>query len=173
MIDLETLDVTPECVILTIGAVTFDPQGQGVLQELSLRPSVDEQCQLGRSVSDDTIRWWSQQNAAAREEAFSEQGRIPFHDAIQQLMRFCWNQQRVWSHGSCFDIVIVENAMRQLNIAKPWNFWDVRDTRTLFEVTGVRTGDDGQATSHRAVDDAARQAQAVQRAYRKLSLQKS
>jgi hypothetical protein len=31
MIDLETLDTTPYCVILTIGAVRFDPKGNGVV----------------------------------------------------------------------------------------------------------------------------------------------
>lgn len=168
MIDLETLDVKPECVILTIGAVRFDPLGSGVIEELSIRPSVDEQCQLGRSVSESTIEWWAGQNPEAKEEAFSETGRIPFRQAIQELQKFCWNQKQVWSHGSCFDVVIVENAMRQLEIPLPWNFWEVRDTRTLFEITNVRTGDDGKSTSHRAVDDAARQALAVQRAYARI-----
>jgi len=170
MIDLETLDVTPGCVILTIGAVKFDPHGTGHTEEYDVRPSVDDQCALGRIVNDDTIAWWSRQNAAAKEEAFTEQGRISFNDAILGLQKFCWNQRAVWAHGSCFDIVIVENAMRQLGINVPWNFWSVRDTRTLFEVANVRTADDGLATSHRAVDDAARQALTVQRAYQRLKL---
>ena len=30
MIDIESLNTTPDCVILTIGAVRFDPKGNGV-----------------------------------------------------------------------------------------------------------------------------------------------
>lgn len=170
MIDLETLDVIPSCVILSIGAVKFDPHGSGHIEEYDVKPSVDEQCALGRTVNDSTIVWWSQQNTMAKEEAFTEQGRIAFHDAIQGLQKFCWNQRAIWAHGSCFDITIIENAMRQLGINIPWNFWMVRDTRTLFEVANVSTGDDGKSTSHRAVDDAARQVLTVQRAYRRLKL---
>ena len=40
MIDMETLDTSPYCVILTIGVVRFDPYGDGVVQKLELRSSL-------------------------------------------------------------------------------------------------------------------------------------
>ena len=40
MIDIESLDTTPNSVILTIGAVRFDPKGQGVVERLELRPTI-------------------------------------------------------------------------------------------------------------------------------------
>jgi hypothetical protein len=43
MIDLETLDTSPYCVILTIGAVRFNPKGNGVAERLELRPTIEEQ----------------------------------------------------------------------------------------------------------------------------------
>ena len=43
MIDMETLSTNPDCVILTIGAVRFDPRGEGVVERLELRPTIDEQ----------------------------------------------------------------------------------------------------------------------------------
>ena len=39
MIDLETLDTSPYCVILTIGVVRFDPKGMGVVERLTLKPT--------------------------------------------------------------------------------------------------------------------------------------
>jgi hypothetical protein len=43
MIDMETLSTSPNCVILTIGAVRFDPRGEGVVERLELRPTIEEQ----------------------------------------------------------------------------------------------------------------------------------
>ena len=34
MIDMETLSTNPDCVILTIGAVRFDPRGDGVARTI-------------------------------------------------------------------------------------------------------------------------------------------
>ena len=34
MIDIESLDTSPECVILTIGVVLFDPKGNGIVDKL-------------------------------------------------------------------------------------------------------------------------------------------
>jgi hypothetical protein len=42
MIDIESLNTTPDCVILTIGAVRFDPRGQGVVERLELRPTIED-----------------------------------------------------------------------------------------------------------------------------------
>lgn len=169
MIDMETLNTTPDTVILTIGAVLFDPKGQGVVERLELRPTVDEQTDdYNRTISDDTLRWWSEQSPEAIEEAMGDRDRIPFKECMEKLYQFCWNRKAVWSHGAIFDINIAENAFRQLDMRIPWSFWNVRDTRTLYDVTGVSLKDGGHVTTHKAVEDAERQAIVVQRAYMRL-----
>lgn len=169
MIDFETLDTRLDCVILTIGACVFDPRGSGVLQTVYIKPDVDEQIAMGRSVDEGTLNWWGTQNQQAQDEAFGEEGRIPFHDALEQLNKLCWNKERVWSNGAAFDIAILEFALKNASLTVPWKFWEVRDTRTLWEVAGVRLNSDGGSTSHRADDDAIKQAAKVQEAYKKLS----
>jgi len=37
MIDAETLDTSPFCVLLTIGAVIFDPKGTGIIDKIDRR----------------------------------------------------------------------------------------------------------------------------------------
>ena len=77
MIDLETLDTSPYCVILTIGVVRFDPYGNGVAERLELRPTIEEQTEkYNRVINDDTLRWWSEQSPEALEEAMSDRDRI-------------------------------------------------------------------------------------------------
>jgi hypothetical protein len=52
----------------------------------------------------------------------------------------------------------------------PWPFYTVRDTRTLFEIAGVRLKDKkyGTKATHKAVEDAEHQSLVVQDAYKKL-----
>lgn len=169
MIDIESLDTSPYCVILTIGAVRFDPKGTGVVERLELRPTIEDQTEVyNRVINDDTIRWWGTQNPAALEEAMGDQGRESFKDCMEKLYKFCWNRRAVWSNGASFDCVVMETAWQQLGMRIPWPFYTVRDTRTLYEVAGVKLKDGGHVTSHKAVEDAERQAVVVQKAYKKL-----
>jgi hypothetical protein len=168
MIDIESLSTSPFCVILTIGAVLFDPKGTGVSKRLELRPTIEEQTELGRIIDDDTLRWWSTQSIDAQQEALGDQGRIPYREAMDQLYKFCWNHRAVWSNGAAFDCVVMETAWLELGMKTPWPFYMVRDTRTLYEMTNVKLNDGGYKTTHKAVEDAERQAIKVQEAYKKL-----
>jgi hypothetical protein len=65
----------------------------------------------------------------------------------------------------------MESAWRQVSDKPnpiPWPFYTIRDTRTLYEIAGVKLSDGGHSTSHKAVEDAERQAIVVQKAYTKL-----
>jgi hypothetical protein len=168
MIDIESLDIAHSTVILTIGAVLFDPRGTGIIDRLSLRPTMDDQVALGRTVNEGTISWWGMQSDAAQEEAFGEHGRIPFKDTMEKLYKFCWNRKAVWSNGATFDCMVMESAWHQLDVKVPWPYWTIRDTRTLYEIAGVSLKDGKHTTAHSALADAEHQAITVQRAYKKL-----
>lgn len=171
MIDIESLDTSPNCVILTIGAVRFDPKGMGVVEKLELRPTIDEQTEMfNRTINEDTLRWWGEQSPEALEEAMGDRDRIPFKDCMEALYKFCWNRRAVWSNGAAFDVVAMESAWRNLGMRFPWPYYSVRDTRTLYEIAGVSLKDAkyGTKTTHKAVEDAEHQALVVQDAYKKL-----
>lgn len=172
MIDLETLEVLPDCVILSIGAVSFDPRGHDIIERLELKPTIEDQTEIyHRSISDATIEWWSKQSSAALDEAMSEENRKPFTECLDILYKFCWNRRAVWSNGAPFDLVVLEHAWRQTSEKPnpvPWPFWSMRDTRTLYEIAGVSLKKGGHVTSHRAIDDAEHQARVVQQGYMKL-----
>ena len=170
MIDLETLDVLPSATILTIGAIKFDPFGDDVrektCEKFYVKVDIDSCDRLGLTTSQDTIQWWSQQSEAAQNEAFSTKDRIPIHEAINKLYKFCWGAKRVWSHGAGFDIIILEHVFAKLNKKVPWSFWEVRDTRTLFDI-GVDP-DRPPVLAHHALEDAWNQAVGVQNVLRTL-----
>lgn len=171
MIDIESLDTSPNCVILTIGAVRFDPRGMGVVEKLELRPTIEEQTEnYNRVINEDTLRWWSNQSPEAMEEAMGDRDRVSFAECMDTLYKFCWNRRAVWSNGASFDVVAMESAWRQLDMRIPWPYYTIRDTRTLYEIAGVSLKDAKYKTmtTHKAVEDAEHQALVVQDAYIKL-----
>ena len=169
MIDLETLDVLPTATILTIGAVKFDPFGdESTMEKFYVKVDVDSCDKIGATVSTSTLEWWSKQSAEAQADAFDPDGRIDIHDALAQLYKFCWGGKRVWSHGVGFDLIILENYFRKIEKAIPWSFWEMRDTRTLFDI-GINPNR-AAVTAHNALADAVDQAKGVQHVYRTLRL---
>jgi exodeoxyribonuclease VIII len=167
MFDLETMAVTPRAVVLTLGAVTFDPYTDEIYDDLYLKIDIDDQDKLQRDVDPNTLDWWAKQDAGVMEEAFSSDGRISLEDAVTAFHKFAWGCNKVWSHGSVFDIVIMEDIYRQLNRTPPWNFYDCRDTRTLFDLADPEM-EKSATQQHNALFDAIRQAKGVQTVYRKL-----
>ena len=167
MFDLETLDTKPSAVILSLGAVKFDPKQKGLdpdAEKLSLRLEIDPQSAMGRTISDDTIAWWATQSKEAQEAAFGDVNRVTVEDAIEQFHKFVWNSERVWSQGS-FDVNIMENLYTSIGKPYAWQYWQVRDSRTLFDFVD---GHLDRTKHHDAVEDAVAQAEAVQRALRKI-----
>ena len=167
MVDLETLATSPDAVILTIGAVTFDPASNKIFDKLYYRVDVESCDRLGMTVNDDTVEWWSKQAADVQTEAFAEDNRVPIEEVIEKFHKFAWNCDAFWSHGSIFDLNILDTYYRKLNKVPPWNFWQIRDTRTLFDL-----GYDPEMPKeglHNALEDASRQAMGVQTIYRKLN----
>lgn len=165
MVDMETLDTKLSAVILTIGAVVFDPFSDAPFQELYMRVSVEDQLAAGRTISDSTLEWWSKQDPEIMEEAFGEEGRIPLDQALNTLHKFAWNCHKFWSHGLSYDLMVIQNLYDAHNKTYPWQYYDMRDTRTLFDIVDPEMP---QASKHNALEDAKRQAIGVRNAFRKL-----
>ena len=170
MIALETLSVSPDAIILSLGAVHFDPWGTGITKELYFRISVDEQDALNRTIDPNTLDWWSRQDPAIMEEAFSPDDRVPLLEAVDRFHKFAWGCKTFWSHGATFDLVMIEHLYHQLQKPLPWSYVQLRDTRTLFDL-GV-TPEMPRGGKHDALQDAIRQAVGVQNCYRKLNIPK-
>lgn len=166
MVDLETMAVSPRTVVLTLGAVTFNPFTDEIYDELYFKVDLDDQDKLGREIDPNTLDWWAKQNPEVMEEAFSPTGRIKLIDAVDQFHKFAWGCDKFWSHGAVFDLMIIEDIYRQLKRPIPWEFWRLRDTRTLFDLADPEM--EKSVEQHNALFDAIRQAKGVQTVYRKL-----
>jgi hypothetical protein len=163
MIDLETLDVTPTATVLSLGAVKFDPfSDTEPHSELYLKISVDDQDRLGRTTSDKTIEWWSQQDPAVMEEAFDQTDAITVEEALRQLNKWCVGVDEIWAQGYGFDITMLEDMYRSIGKPIPWQFWQISDARTITKRMPRDPRKDIQTNLHNALADAYFQAKSVQ-----------
>ena len=168
-IDLETIDTRPQATVLSLGAVKFNPfDDSEPHSEMYFKISIDDQDRLGRTASDDTIEWWTKQDPKIMEEAFDQEGAITVDEALSKINKFVVGVDVLWGQGYGFDYTIIEDMYRSLSKPIPYNFWQVRDSRTLFSVCKEDPRKKIQNDLHNALADAYYQSKAIQMAYAEL-----
>lgn len=166
MIDLETMGTTPDSAIVSIGAVVFDPR-YGIVTDKVFYMELDWESQ-NRLIDQETVEWWAEQSEEARAAHY---GLDDLDEALTLLAQWLPKDAKVWGNGSTFDISMLEDAYRQLNIEIPWKFWNVRDCRTVLDMyESVRGGFNKKSggTLHNALDDAKYQAKYITMMWSKL-----
>jgi len=176
MIDIETLGTTPDALILTVAAQTFDPVGDGYYNQ-SYYARVDFDSQIDRKIEDGTLKWWATQNSMAREEAFSEDDRKPLEQVLDELGKLIWQSSAIWANGPTFDMTILEHAYKSYKKPLPWQYYRVRDARTVYMLKpdsavslNARVTDVNRPASHHALDDCCRQIDLLQQTLRQLNI---
>ena len=168
-IDLETIDTRPQSTVLSLGGVKFNPfDDSEPHSEMYFKIQIDDQDRLGRTASDDTIEWWTKQDPKIMEEAFDQEGAITVEEALSKINKFCVGVDILWGQGYGFDYTIMEDMYRSLGKPIPYNFWQVRDSRTLFSVCKEDPRKKIQNDLHNALADAYYQSKAIQMAYKEL-----
>ena len=170
-IDLETIDTRPQSTVLSLGAVKFNPFNDSEPHsEMYFKIQIDDQDRLGRTASNDTIEWWTKQDPKIMEEAFDQEGAITVEEALSKINKFVVGVDVLWGQGYGFDYTIIEDMYRSLGKPIPYNFWQVRDSRTLFSVCKEDPRKKIQNDLHNALADAYYQSKAIQMAYKELGV---
>lgn len=162
MVDLETLGNTAGCVILSIGAVGFDPKTGQLGETFYEVISMDDAIRHGLLVDNETVAWWNKQSEEARQVLReAKEGGLPLDDALHAFNRFLrgfGKGVRLWGNGSDFDNAILAFAYKITGIPGAWAFWDNRCYRTLKSLKPSIKLVNRQGTYHNALDDAITQA---------------
>jgi len=94
-----------------------------------------------RHINKDTLNWWMEQGDLAKEQI------KPSSDdkSISELYGFfvvnkSANVKKVYTRGNTFDPIFLEYIMRQTGNPMPYEWWEVRDTRSIIE--GLSWGSD-------------------------------
>lgn len=170
-VDIESMSANSNAAIVSIAVVPFTTYShkKGEINKSQFVRGVDlKSCyEHGLHIDPDTIMWWLKQSDEAR-KSLSEDI-IPLKEMLNHLWGFVHNiyykdpkSVRWWSHGSSFDMVILENAYKATNIIPPWRYKQFRDTRTIFDLAEIDLDRDYKLSGiHTAVGDSQNQAQAI------------
>jgi hypothetical protein len=170
-IDLETLDTSPSATILTIGGVKFNPYtADEPYDKFYFKLSIDDQDRLGRTVSDSTLEWWAKQDPEIMNEAFDQTDAVGVDEFLNALNKWIVGVDIFWGQGYGFDYTMLENIYRSLGRPIPWQFWQIRDSRTLLGLLKEDPRKKMQKNLHNAYADAFYQSKAIQIAYSDLGV---
>ncbi len=139
-IDLETLSTKPGGVIVSLGAVRFDPrlgriQPYDELVEkgktLKVILDIPDSKNYGFTISKDTQEWWDLQSQEAKDATFNTGKEVPVKLALEKFAAFMRRGDCLWGNGANFDPVMLEPYFDRLGMPLPWKFYKVMCFRTL------------------------------------------
>ena len=168
MFDLETFGTKPGSVLRSIGAVEFDPETGRTGKEFYANIDKQSCLAVGLVVDPTTEKWWAQQSQAAQ-DALLENCR-PIAEVASEFHTFfrANGNEMIWCQGADFDSVLWEAAVAAVWPSKsftPWRFYNVRDTRTVYDIAGFDPRSVSRAgTYHNALDDSHYQVRCVSEA---------
>ena len=180
MLTTKTLGRDAGCVVMSLGAVMFDPSGKDA--QAPYRP--DHQLYAPISGFDsanhnlksdmDTLRWWKKQSAwPAISEEFTDSN-ISVEAACMMFDRFIAEQkpEKIWCNSPRFHVPILSALFSKAGMALPFGYRSQMDCRTALELA-YGTREMRPAVSlrhgfyrHHALGDAISQAESVIRALR-------
>lgn len=113
MIDLETLDVSPRAVVLSIGAIVFDFKRMQTLRTYEATLQLEDQTAAGRTVKTSTVHWWLGQSSEARlaitnPDALARK-LISYDVMLKELKSFLPSDGFVTAKPAMFDLAILSD----------------------------------------------------------------
>lgn len=172
MVDLETLGTRADSVIMSIGAVRFDPYTDEIDDRAFYASiSIESNLDAGRHVDEKTLIWWLGQSPEAQ-QVFHE-GKMALESALTSFADWFHNgsnaKQPIWSNGADFDIPMLSHAFGSLKLDTPWLFWNSRCYRTMKNFrSAVRVATPTRTGHHNALADADYQARHLQAIYKEI-----
>ena len=136
VMDIETLSTAKNAAIVSIGAVAITDEGD--INGMFYYPvDIDSCLEAGMVVDASTIKWWMNQNEAAR-NVFN----APASDLLVVLCNFkvwcnTYTEQNkrtyFWGNGPEFDNAILDTAFRLVSTAltPPWKYNEAQSLRTI------------------------------------------
>ena len=171
MLDIETLSTKPNALILTIGAIKFnrnqDIKNIEELETFYVRIDKNSCKNLNMDISKETLDWWHSQSEEYKYEALLNKDRVNIDIGLKNLSKFIGNTKYIWSNSPNFDCVILEYAYRVCNLEIPWKFYNLRDTRTVYDLGNVSLKTIGK-TKHHALYDCYNQILTLNQAFKNL-----
>jgi exodeoxyribonuclease VIII len=178
MVDLETLALDSNALILSIGAVEFDPRDAGDGLGRVFYTVVNQDLQVSkwkRVVSPSTLKWWGEQGAEAQKVLYesSPEAYAPLLDtSLMRFQEWLGGPANIWGYGAHFDNVVLANAYSACNLHGAWAYGQNRCHRTLKALgPDLSLVVPINACEHNSLEDAKYQARWAVEALRRMGLE--
>jgi inhibitor of KinA sporulation pathway (predicted exonuclease) len=190
--DVETFGVRNYAMIISIGAVFFDPQTPGKIYNkfyVAIDPKSEED--VGFRVDVDTVMWWMKPEQRPAYDAWLAQPKVDSLNAFEGLTSWLDSldeaytdpsfgaagppeghdpaKHRVfWGNSPRFDNLLIDQHYEVLRKTNPWlrnpaSHWNDADLRTLRLFNHAKAiQPPREGTHHNALDDAIHQARWIQ-----------
>lgn len=175
-LDLETMGSERQTgAIVSMGAVAFNVEGD-MSEPFYVNISLKDSLANGLTVDAATIKWWMEQEDAARQAIFVDPK--PLKTALSLFRDWVYltcKSAPCWTHAT-FDAPVLANAYATIGEKQPTHFRKQRDIRTLVDfyrkiVSTELLYVDRVGTHHNAADDAVFQAKYISQMLRELTVE--
>ncbi|MEW8253741.1 MAG: 3'-5' exoribonuclease [Candidatus Thiodiazotropha taylori] len=139
MIDLETWSLERDAVIRAGVFIMFDAHGIGEALYLDARPSIDDQLENNRKISQSTHQWWLKQllklsdiidtHRLQRTEVTST---YQIADTISSFLDQ-HKPRSIWSRHN-MDLQVIRDLFSSLDLNNPWNYNQERDCSSFDDM---------------------------------------
>jgi hypothetical protein len=172
MVDIETHSTQTFAAIASIAAAVFDPNGKSITAAFYRNVQPDSCDEIGLHFDPEVAAWWERQDPQVRDALKDNQ--LPIRQVLSEFKDWYHNKgaTHIWSQGASFDVPILANAYSMLSMKTPWNFMNVRDTRTIYDVSDFNVGLVKRGAKHEAASDVLFQVRCVQGSYAKLKIER-
>lgn len=172
MTDIETLSLSNDAAVLSIGVALFNEDEVLKTDGWSI-----DLAKIHGDINPGTLKWWMDQDPTARE--FSIGGKLSNGTAAYNFKTFIAenNPTEFWANDPDFDYIILKNWWKRINDQRndiyeamvpgdwPIKYWAYRSCRTIA-AEADRLGFDSKAAkekylAHNPIEDAAAQARMV------------
>lgn len=161
VVDTETLGTKPGCIVLSIGAASFQLSSNDhkYFHDTINKTSCKDE---GLVAEPETVKWWEEQSAAARNATMYGTSTlldalIRFSDFIQSFPSkevFC-----IWGNSPSFDLSILRYCYEDVfGMQTPWDFRQERCFRTVKSLVPSVPVPPFEGIKHTAMADAMHEA---------------
>jgi hypothetical protein len=152
MLDLETFGVSPNSIIVQLGACYFNRETGEIGKTFCENIDTPSAQGYGLTIDASTINWWLSQSKNAQESILKEP-RTNIKIVLEQFQEFAIDATQVWSHAT-FDFVILLNAYNKVGLKFPFHYRAPRDIRTLTDLANIDPKSyKMQGLEHNALED--------------------
>ena len=95
--------------------------------------------------------------------------RFSLDEMVKKINKWSVGVDVFWCQGPLFDYAILQDFYAQMKVPVPWNYWQIRDSRTLFSLI-PRDLNEKRTGLHNALEDCYFQARKVQKVYKQLGI---